>query len=74
MVSVQIKILSVPTSSVVHVSQKAETLTIHSLLTIKNTAAIKINLRNVRKQQVFAQLVTYENTNLETSTLKCCFT
>ena len=30
-------------------SQEAETLAVHSLLTIQNTEAIKKNLRNVRK-------------------------
>ena len=47
----------------VYVSQEAETLAVHSLLTtyIQNTEAIKRNLRNVRKRQVFAQRVTYKS-------------
>jgi len=61
MVSVQIKILTVPTSYTVvlqlqvYVSQEAETLAVHSLLTIQNIDAIK---RNVQKWWVFAQRVT----------------
>ena len=42
-----------------YVSQEAETLAVHSLLTIQDTEAIKRNLRNLRKQWVFAQRVTY---------------
>ena len=39
--------------------QEAETLAVHSLLTIKNTETIKKNLTNVQKWRVFDQRVTY---------------
>ena len=42
-------------------TKEAETLAIHSLLTVQNTEAIKKNLRNVQKQWVFAQQVTYRD-------------
>ena len=42
-----------------YVSQEAETLAVHSLLTIQDTDVIKRNSRNVRKRRVFAQRVTY---------------
>ena len=44
-----------------YVSQEAETLAVHSLLTIQNTEAIKKNSRNVLKRRVFAQRVTYSD-------------
>ena len=39
--------------------QEAETLAVHSLLTIKNTETIKKNLTNMQKWRVFDQRVTY---------------
>ena len=42
-----------------YVSQEAEILGVHSLLTIQDTEAIKRNSRNVRKRRVFAQRVTF---------------
>ena len=64
MVSVQIKILTANSNFLalylqVYASQEAETLAVHSLLTIQNTEIIKRNLKNVRKWQVFAQRVTW---------------
>ena len=42
-----------------YVSQEAETLSVHSLLIIQDTEAIKRNSRIVQKRRVFAQQVTY---------------
>ena len=42
-----------------YVSQEAETLAVHFLLTIQDTEAIKRNSRNVRKRRVFTQRVTF---------------
>jgi len=54
MVSLQIKILTVP----VYVSQEAETLAVHSLFTMQNTEAIKKEFKECVKRRVFAQRVT----------------
>jgi len=51
----------------VYVSQEAETLAVHSLLTIQDTEAIKRNSRNVRKRRAFAQRVTYATLMVESS-------
>ena len=55
MVSEQIKILTVPTFQ----RCNSKIMYHNSLFTIKNTEAIKRNLRNVQKRRVFTQRVTY---------------